>query len=141
MPIFSHQGQPYDTLEIDHERWPAGHYRGRGNDQSHTGPHGEWLGLTPRWVVPPERRQEARGPKSYRRCDERLAEEVNDRIASLGQVEDMHGVSFDVRDAIVVLSGYVRSRRAKRLAEDEVADVWGIDDVINELRIDPDRTP
>lgn len=138
MPTFSYHGQPHDTLEIDHERWPMGHYRGRGNDQSRTGPHGAWLGITPRWVAP---LPPPRGPRGYRRSEQRLAEEVNERLASLNQVEDMHGVAFDLRDGVVTLCGCVRTRRAKRLAEDEVAEIWGVDDVINELRIDPDHTP
>ncbi|MGH7710178.1 MAG: BON domain-containing protein [Gemmatimonadaceae bacterium] len=75
-----------------------------------------------------------RGPRGYRRSDERIREEVNERLA---RHPDLDATDIDVRvsDAGVVLLGVVEDRRAKRLAEDIVEEVWGIDDVRNELKV------
>lgn len=143
MPVPPRFQQHEDQLEIDHDRWPAGHYRGRGNSQDHTGPHEKWIGpYFGQYMVlpgPQPPRKAARGPRGYRRSDARLSEEVYERLSSLGNVEDTRDVAIDVKDAVVTLRGYVRDRRAKRVIEDEAAAVWGVEDVVNELVVDPNR--
>jgi osmotically-inducible protein OsmY len=75
-----------------------------------------------------------RGPRGYRRSDERIREEINDRLA---YDPDLDASDLDVRveNGLVTLSGVVEDRGAKRLAEDLAEDVMGVDDVNNELKV------
>jgi hypothetical protein len=75
----------------------------------------------------------ARGPKNYRRSDERIQEDVCDAL--MYSELDASDVSVDVRDAVVVLQGTVPERRLKRAIEDVAARCRGVVDVQNEIRI------
>jgi len=74
-----------------------------------------------------------RGPRHYRRSDERIREDVCERLTQDGYL-DASDIEVDVRDAEVILRGSVDSRRSKRRAEDMAEDVFGVRDVRNELR-------
>ena len=73
------------------------------------------------------------GPRGYRRSDERIEEEVVQRLAEADWV-DASEVAVEVSDGVVTLEGTVESREARRAAEDLVAEVAGVLDVINRLR-------
>ena len=75
-----------------------------------------------------------RGPRGYRRSDERIREEVNDRLTDHGDI-DASEIEVNVMDGDVVLEGFVDDRRTKRLAEDIAESVSGVRDVINHLRV------
>jgi hypothetical protein len=75
-----------------------------------------------------------RGPKGYTRSDERIREDVNDRLTDHPQV-DATGVAVTVKDGEVTLAGLVHGRREKRLAEDLAEQVSGVKHVQNNLRI------
>ena len=75
-----------------------------------------------------------RGPKGYRRSDERIAEEVNERLTDHHDIDATH-VEVKVENGEVTLQGTVASRRAKRLAEDIADSVRGVVDVMNLLRV------
>lgn len=85
---------------------------GRGQDQSHRG----------------------RGPKNYQRSDERIAEDVNDRLSDDPDV-DASDIEVSVSNREVTLSGEVDSKRAKRCAEDCADSVSGVQHVQNNLRV------
>lgn len=74
-----------------------------------------------------------RGPRGYQRSDERIHEEVCD-LLSQGFI-DAGDVDVKVENGEVTLQGEVRQRDWKRLAEDMAADVRGVRDVHNELRV------
>lgn len=76
-----------------------------------------------------------KGPKNYRRADERILEDVNEALTRHPEV-DASEIKVAVNDSIVTLSGTIDSRHLKRLAEDCLEEVSGIKDVNNELRID-----
>jgi hypothetical protein len=78
-------------------------------------------------------RMKGRGPKGYKRSDERIREDVCERIARSGIDADEVEVKVDGGD--VTLSGTVRSRQEKRWLEDVVDDVFGVDEVHNHLRL------
>lgn len=152
MPTFSSIGRVVDTagLRDDAEGFPAGHYRGHGNRQDHTGPSGPWLDPeASRFMVPPRSRREAReaaarasgtrdatgrGPKGYVRSDERIREDVCEVLQDHGDL-DVSEIEVEVSDADVTLRGNVRSRFARYYAEDLAAGVRGVRDVFNGLRI------
>lgn len=75
-----------------------------------------------------------RGPKDYRRSDERIREEINDRLTENDWL-DASDVEVNVNNGEAVLSGTVDSRYAKRLAEDIADSVSGVTNVQNNLRV------
>jgi osmotically-inducible protein OsmY len=75
-----------------------------------------------------------RGPKSYARSDERIKEDVNDRLTDDGYL-DATDIDVEVSNREVTLSGEVDSRMAKRRAEDIAESVSGVTHVQNNLRV------
>jgi hypothetical protein len=76
-----------------------------------------------------------RGPKGYRRSDERIREDVNDRLTD-HQYLDASDIDVSVKEGEVTLSGKVFDRADKRLAEDVAESVTGVKNVQNNLRTD-----
>lgn len=74
-----------------------------------------------------------RGPKGYRRSDERIKEDVNDRLTDDAMI-DASDIEVEVKDGEVTLSGKVDNRRIKRYAEDIVESIPGVRDVENKLK-------
>lgn len=85
-------------------------------------------------VEPMERGFAGRGPKGYRRSDERIQEEVCERLTRHPGI-DASDVEVRVQAGEVTLSGTVDSRRTKRMVEDVVDQCGGVVDVVNQLRI------
>lgn len=77
-----------------------------------------------------------RGPKGYVRSDERIREDVNDRLTYDPDV-DASDIEVSVKDCDVTLNGTVASRHEKRRAEDCAESIRGVRDVQNNLRIEP----
>ncbi|HEX6095687.1 MAG TPA: BON domain-containing protein [Thermoanaerobaculia bacterium] len=75
-----------------------------------------------------------RGPKNYQRSDERIREDVCERLTMDHDV-DASDVEVSVREGVVMLEGTVRERQAKRIAEDICESVRGVKDVQNNLRV------
>ncbi len=75
-----------------------------------------------------------RGPRNYRRPDERILEDVSDRLTDDAMV-DASEIAVEVKQGEVNLTGTVRDRDQKRRAEDIAERVSGVNDVINALRI------
>jgi osmotically-inducible protein OsmY len=75
-----------------------------------------------------------RGPKGYTRSDERIREDVNDRLTDDGWL-DASDIEVQVASAEVTLTGHVNSREEKRRAEDIVEAVSGVKHVQNNLRV------
>ena len=75
-----------------------------------------------------------RGPRGYTRSDERIYEDVCERMTRHGQL-DASDIEVQVQNGEVTLTGAVQDRRAKRLAEDIADSVSGVQDVSNRLQI------
>jgi hypothetical protein len=75
-----------------------------------------------------------RGPRDYRRADDRIRDEVCDRLTDDPYV-DAADISIRVEGGEVTLSGTVASREQKRRAEDCVERVTGVREVINQIRV------
>lgn len=78
-----------------------------------------------------------RGPKGYRRSDERIREDVCDLLERDAHI-DASEIEVSVADRVVTLSGKIESRFAKRHAEDLIENLAGIHDVQNDLSVDQD---
>jgi ferritin-like metal-binding protein YciE len=74
------------------------------------------------------------GPRGYQRSDERILEEVCDRLMWHGDI-NAQDIEVQVRDREVVLKGDVEDRRSKHKAEEVVSSVVGIEDVHNQLKV------
>lgn len=74
-----------------------------------------------------------KGPKNFRRTDDRIRERVCE-ILHDDEWIDASEIEVSVADGEVTLTGSVDSRETKRLAEDAISDVPGVRDVHNRLR-------
>jgi osmotically-inducible protein OsmY len=75
-----------------------------------------------------------RGPKGYRRADERIEEDVNEALTDSPDL-DASEIEVKVSNGEVTLSGTVTERSAKRTAEDVAERCSGVKDVRNEIRV------
>lgn len=79
-----------------------------------------------------------KGPRNYRRPDERIKEDVCDNLCEDPYL-DASDVNVEVKDTEVILTGSVEDRYAKRLAEDLAESVSGVRHVENRIRVNQDR--
>lgn len=79
-----------------------------------------------------------RGPKNYVRSDDRIREDVSDRLSDDSWL-DASDIEVTVASCEVTLSGLVRTRDDKRRAEDIAERVGGVRHVQNNLRVHPPR--
>lgn len=75
-----------------------------------------------------------KGPKGYRRSDDRIREDVCDCLTD-DPLLDAGEIEVQVKDGEVTLSGNVSDRLAKRHAEDMIERVIGVRDVQNNIRV------
>ncbi len=79
-------------------------------------------------------RSRNRGPKNWQRSDERIVDDICERLTRALDV-DVSDVSVTVEQGTVTLTGTVEDRRAKHLIEDVADDCAGVRDVDNRLRV------
>lgn len=77
-----------------------------------------------------------RGPRGYQRTDERIREDVCDRLTDDPRI-DASDIEVHMKGGELTLSGSVRTREEKRLTEDLVERVTGVREVNNHLRVRP----
>lgn len=75
-----------------------------------------------------------RGPRNYQRNDERIREDVIERLTDHPGL-DASDIEVRVESGDVILSGMVDDRRQKRMAADICEDVFGVRNVQNQLRV------
>lgn len=76
-----------------------------------------------------------KGPKGYRRSEERIREDVCEALEHHGGV-DASEIDVQVSEGVVTLTGTVESRQMKRLAEEAVEHLSGVQDIKNELKVE-----
>lgn len=138
----SSSGRGYDR------KWSDRDYPWRGEERRSSASSGQERGFMERasdevasWFgdEDAERRRDAdqryrgRGPKNYTRSDERIREDVCDRLADDGLV-DASDIDVEVKGSEVTLSGTVQDRAQRRRAEDCAELVSGVTHVQNNLR-------
>ncbi len=79
-----------------------------------------------------------RGPKDYQRSDERIREEISDRMTDDYSL-DASDLTVHVKQGEVTLSGTVHSRAQKRRAEDLAECSSGVREVTNNIRVAPEQ--
>ncbi len=80
-------------------------------------------------------RYHGRGPKGYRRADDRIREDVSEELTRHPEI-DASEVEVQVQNGEVTLTGKVEDRHQKRLAEDLAERCSGVTDVHNQLKVD-----
>ena len=75
-----------------------------------------------------------RGPKGYKRSDEKIIEEACQRLERDGDI-DASNIEVSAEDGVIRLTGTVDDRQTKRRAEECVESIYGARDVMNELRV------
>jgi hypothetical protein len=108
----------------------AGIHAGAARNRSYEGRSGGRSGTLDR--DRPNHR--GKGPKGYKRNDERIKEDVSEALQNDYDV-DASNIEVEVNDGEVTLRGEVQSRQEKRAAEDCAEDVAGVKDVTNQLRV------
>ena len=120
-------------------------YGGRLNNQGMSEDRGWWDKATDEvssWMGDDDaqRRREmdrghrGKGPRNYTRSDDRIKENVNERLSDSYYL-DASDIDVSVENGEVTLSGNVDSRTAKRRAEDIADDVSGVNHTQNNLRV------
>lgn len=79
-----------------------------------------------------------KGPKGYNRSDERIQEDVSDRLSDDPYI-DASDIDVQVNNCEVILSGNVDSKDAKRRAEHIVESISGVREVENRLHVNANR--
>jgi hypothetical protein len=77
---------------------------------------------------------QGRGPKGYQRSDDRIREDINERLTDDAMI-DASEIDVQVQNREVTLTGTVRDRNEKRRAEDVAESVSGVSHVQNNLRV------
>jgi osmotically-inducible protein OsmY len=84
------------------------------------------------------RKHEGKGPKGYKRSDDRIHDEVCERLTHHPLI-DASTLDVEVKNGEVTLTGEVTDRRMKHMAEDVVDQVSGVREIHNQLRVFRDR--
>jgi osmotically-inducible protein OsmY len=124
---FGYGAGSYDRYDRDRNYGQQQGYSGqqnRGRDESLTEKVGRFFGM---------------GPKGYKRSDDRIKEDVSERLTDHPFI-DASGIEIVVVDAEVTLKGSVDDRRSKRLAEDVAEQARGVKDVHNQIRVNAGAT-
>jgi osmotically-inducible protein OsmY len=74
------------------------------------------------------------GPKNFQRSDQRLREDVSERLMFRDDV-DSSDVTVEVKDGIVTLDGTVPERWMRYAMDDEAESVLGVREVANRVRV------
>jgi osmotically-inducible protein OsmY len=76
-----------------------------------------------------------RGPKGYRRSDDRIREDVSEELYRHPDI-DASEIEVQAQNGEVTLTGKVEDRHQKRLAEELAERCSGVTDVHNQLKVD-----
>lgn len=125
--------------------WPErrdGQWSGGGFGPGNYGPSGFGTGRRGPWQGGAREQDDytGRGPKDYRRSDDRIREEVSDRLTDDYGV-DASNITVQVKDGEVTLTGSVTTREQKRRAENLAEATSGVREVTNTVRVNRNDTP
>src|SRR5215207_4432028 len=155
--FYGRSGYEYGRDDYEDERSGRDRRAARGRDEERGGDGGSWLDRAAdqvrSWFGGDDDDRErggerhraygrgrgegkfrGRGPKNYRRSDDRLRDDVCERMSN-NEWLDASDVEVNVVTGEVMLTGTVDSRYAKRLAENIAESVSGVSNVQNNLRV------
>jgi osmotically-inducible protein OsmY len=109
---------------------PGGYGGGFSQGLAGRGGYGQGSGYT---NYRPES-QFGKGPKGYVRSDERLKEDISEKLLRDHAI-DASDISVEAKNGAVTLTGSVDNRRLKHYVEDLVEDCTGVRDIDNRLTV------
>ena len=112
----------------------GGGFRSRGDDYSWRGPEYSGGGDYGYDRYAPTQRPFNRGPKGYQRSDERLKEDISERLMQSEHV-DSSDVTVNVIAGKITLEGNVPTRYMKHYIEDLADGCPGVQDIENRIRV------
>jgi hypothetical protein len=101
--------------------------------------HGNGINRSGKKWEPGMKSNKGKGPKGFRRSDERIRETINDILTDDDQL-DASEIEVSVQDGDVTLSGIVAEKDSKRRAEELVESVSGVSNVENRIRVSKDTS-
>ena len=135
---YGERGRGYDYDRGDSDRGRNDREEGRGWWDRASDEVASWFGDEEaerrRRMDEQRAHRRGRGPKGYRRSDERIREDVNDRLSDDYYI-DASDIEVSVANQEVTLTGTVNNRNDKRRAEDLAESVSGVSNVENRLRV------
>ena len=124
-----------EPISHDHEHWPEGHYRGRGNRQDGTGPNSPFLeGAPAEHMVGPAPGEPAEATRNEA-AEAHLVERVREALRDHGDI-DASRIDVVVDGDFVTLRGMVRNHWAHHYAANLVSAVDGVGGLQNDLEIE-----
>ena len=121
----------YGWIEYDEPRYVGSLYRGERRGEEPYREH-EWRRTRERPGL--LARLYARGPKGYTRSDERINEDISEKLWHADHV-DSSEVTIAVEDGIVTLTGSVPERWMRHEIEDIADSCMGVKDMVNNVRV------
>lgn len=123
-------GTRYGLEQRDYQRGQEGDYdRGGPGFRERTG----YRSTADRSLME-DGKHRGKGPRNYKRTDDRIQEDINDRLTDDPFV-DASDVDVSVKSCEVILTGTVDSRGAKRRAEDIAESVSGVMHIENRIKV------
>lgn len=130
----------HEGREQGYGGWTGSHEHGPGQWGGSGGQQGHWQGGGQQeWQADQDWQGGRQGgqrhmPKGYKRSDERLQEDICERLSRSGL--DVSEVSVSVSEGRVTLEGSVNERYMKHAIEDCADDCMGVESVENRIRVD-----
>jgi len=112
----------------------SGQNMGAGSYGYQGGAESQFGGQQRNWGQQQHGRFSGRGPKGYQRSDDRIKEDVCERLTHHGDL-DASEIEVQVRSGEVTLTGTVDERNGKRMAEEIAENVSGVKDVHNQIHV------
>ena len=128
---YPYGGRDTERFRDDEE---GSHYRGYYSRQYRpfSYPGGSGHLFTESWTLTGP--HTGRGPKGWKRSDQHIIEEASQRLERDGDV-DASDIEVLASNCVITLRGTVPDRATKRRAEEVVESIYGVRDVMNELRV------
>ncbi len=116
------------------------HFTGGFEQRSRHPDHGSLGEDTLTWRNAPGERRYRTGPKGYTRSDERIREDISERLMLADSI-DSSEVTVSVKEGRVTLEGSVPTRSMKHAIEDLADYTAGVQDVDNRIRVERPGAP
>lgn len=121
-------GSPYASSAYGADHWA-------GRDSEFYTRYGSRLNPSPAYGWSQGMMRGGRGPKSYRRSDECVMDDIHERLDHHPDI-DVRDIDVEVKNGEVTLKGTVPTRRDKRLCEVIVDNVYGVKNVHNMIHVE-----
>lgn len=136
------QQNPGSYMPADDRLGSGGYFGGRGSYGANFGERqgGNYAGVPGygQGMRPGQASYSGRGPRGYKRSDDRLKEDISERLTD-DPLIDASDINVEVNNGVVMLSGQVDDRWVKHHVEDLVDRCSGVQEIENRLTLSRSR--